>query len=137
MEWEGWKTPSWQTPIERADRVELFSLPERDIIAEQGWPETFWDHVGERAVMAEVEARQVVQLFEQLEPGESARCHMPPWGIAMYAGDELLFTVTLCFQCTNAYVYDAKGRKLRAFEGQGMKARALRRVLEAHLPLKE
>jgi hypothetical protein len=136
MEFE-WETPASQTPVERADRVELFSLPKRDIVPEQGWPDSFWKHVGERATLNGAEAREVIQLFQELEPAESARCHMPPWGLAMYAGDELLFTVTLCYQCYNAYLYSTAGRDLRAFDSQGVKGLALRRVLEKHLPLTE
>lgn len=33
----------------------------------------------------------------------------PAWGLAFYEGETLLFTVSLCFRCSNAYVYDAAG----------------------------
>lgn len=134
---ELWHTPAWQTPVDEADRVELFSLPERQIVPPEGWPDSFWPHLGARTLLTEAEARQVIHLFRELEPGNSARCHIPPWGLALYAGDTLLFTVTLCYQCHNAYVYTGHGKDLRAFSPGGANAAALRRVLEQHLPLSE
>jgi hypothetical protein len=132
-----YRTPAWQTPIDRADRVELFALPQRKMISAAGWPQTFWPHVGVRVSLAGPEAAGVIALVGALEPGISARCHMPPWGFALYAGDALLFTASLCFACSNAYVFTAEGNELRAFDPSGPNARALRRVLEQHLPLRE
>ena len=128
-----WKTPAWQTPIERADRVELLELP-REIIAHDGWPESFWANVGERGLLVGPDADRVIRLFRELEPGESARCHMPPWGLALYEGEALLFTVSLCFMCSNVYVYDAAGMDLRAFNVAARGAKSLLAVLKQHLP---
>lgn len=136
MNWQS-KTPAWETPVDSADRVELFSLPDRTIVPPEGWPHTFWRHVGERLLLTEADAQRVVHLFRELEPSASARCHMPPWGLALYAGDALLFTVTLCYMCSNAYVYTGQGKDLRAFNPVGPNAVGLRRVLEQHLPLSE
>lgn len=135
MEWEGWQTPAWETPIDRADRVELLSLSERKIVPPDGWPDAFFRHVDRRVLLTGAEAQPIIQRFRDLDPGESARCHMPPWGLALYAGDALLFTVTLCYACDNAYVYTGSGKDLRAFDTQGQNAVALRRALEQHLPL--
>ena len=107
------------------------------MIAAQGWPETFWTHVGSRVALVGSDAAGVIALVAALEPGVSARCHMPPWGIALYAKDALLFTASLCFKCSNAYVFTAEGMQLRAFDPTGQNASALRSVLEAHLPLRE
>jgi hypothetical protein len=130
-----WQTPAWNTPLDRADRVEVFYLPARNIVPDEGWPTTFWRHVGERVVLHESDAQQLIGYFRDLEEGLSARCHMPPWGVAFYAGDELLFTVTLCFECTNAYVYNSHERNLRAFDVAGSNAVNLRAMLERILPL--
>lgn len=62
---------------------------------------------------------------------------MPPWGLAFYAGDELLFTVTLCFECSNAYVYNSRDKDLRAFDLDCPSAAGLRALLEHHLPISE
>jgi hypothetical protein len=132
-----WKPPAWDTPIDRADGVELFGVPERTIIDGHGWPATFWREVDGRIRLAVDEARHVIQLFRDLAVGEAARCHLPPWGLAMFAGGELLFTATLCYQCDNAYVYTPSGRNLRAFASTRATATALRAVLEKHLPLTE
>lgn len=135
MGWEEWQTPAWQTPVDRADRVELLSLPERTIVPWEGWPDAFFRHVDRRVLLTGPEAQRIIQQFRDLEPGESARCHMPPWGLALYAGDTLLLTVTLCYACDSAHVYADSGQDLRAFDTQGQSAVALRRALEHHLPL--
>lgn len=128
-----WKTPAWGAPVDRVNRVELLELFE-DILPEDGWPERFWRYVHERRLLVGAEAEHVVRLFRELEPGESARCHMPPWGLALYEDDDLLMTVTLCFRCHNAYVYTAAGKDLRAFDSTAPKATALRELLKRHLP---
>jgi hypothetical protein len=128
-----WKTPAWQTPIERANRVELLEL-RREIIAHDGWPETFWAEVGERRLLVGPGADRIIRMFSELQPGESARCHLPPWGLAFYEGEALLFTVSLCFVCSNAYVYDAAGSNLRAFNAAARGAKSLLANLKQHLP---
>jgi hypothetical protein len=123
--------------VDRADRVELFSLPDRQIVPAEGWPDAFWRHVGERLLLNEADAQRVIHLFRELELGHPARCHIPAWGLALYAGDALLFTVTLCYKCSNANVYTHGGEDLRALDPGGPNAAELRRVLEQHLPLSE
>lgn len=132
-----WQTPAWQMSVEKADRVELFCLPDKDIVPETGWPDMFWHHVSERHFLSGIEAQRVLRLFRELEPGRSARCHMPPWGLALYAQETLLFTVTLCYRCSNAYVYTAQGKDLRAFNPSGPNAANLYQVLQEHLPISE
>lgn len=132
-----WQTPAWQTPIDRADRVELLCLPGQTIIAAEGWPDSFWGHVRERHLLSGDEAQRVIHLFRGLEPGESARCHMPPWGLALYEREALLFTATLCYVCSNAYIYSNGVRDLRAFDPAGPNAVGLRQLLRQHLPLDE
>jgi len=136
MEWE-WHTPAWQTPIDKADRVALFYLPGQTIVPEQGWPDMFWQHVGERHFLSGPEAQHVIELFQGLELGQSARCHIPPWGLALYKQEVLLFTVTLCYRCSNAYVYTDQGMDLRAFNPVSPNAISLRKVLQQYLPIGE
>ncbi len=132
-----WHTPAHALPLEQVDRVELLELPERDIITPEGWPDTFWPHVGARVALAGEAARAVVELYRELELDEPARCHMPAWGIAFTAGDALLFTVTLCFGCSNAYVYTSFGKDLRAFDPSTDVAKALRGLLQEQLPARK
>jgi hypothetical protein len=62
---------------------------------------------------------------------------MPPWGLALYEQDALLFTATLCYQCRNAYIYMDQSRELRAFDPDGPNSADLRQVLQQYLPLGE
>lgn len=132
-----WKTPAWQIPLDRADRVEVLRLSDENIVTERGWPDVFWSQVSERSVLPQNEAERAIRLFQGLELGEPARCHMPRWGLALYEGDVLLFTVTFCYRCSNAYVYTAQGKDLRAFDPAGPNAVELRGVFQQHLPLRK
>lgn len=132
-----WQTPAWETAIDRVDRVELFCLPDQSIVPAEGWPDVFWRHVSKRHLLSGTENQRVIRLFRELEPGEPARCHMPPWGLALYEQDALLFTATLCYRCSNAYIYTGPGKVLRAFDPTGPNAADLRQVLQQHLPLRE
>ena len=132
MRWT-WHPPAWETPVHRADRVELLELA-GEIIAHDGWPESFWANVGERRLLVSLHAERVIRLFGELEPGEPARCHFPPWGLAFYEGEALLFTASLCFACSNAYVYDSAGMHLRAFNVASRNAKSLLEILKQHLP---
>ncbi len=136
MEWMGWKAPAWNTSIDRADRVELY-LPDKTILPEEGWPDEFWKYVSDRCPLADDEAERVISLFRALKGGVSARCHMPPWGVAFYEREEFLFTATLCYACSNAYVYTAEGKELRAFDPGAPEAVELRSLLEHYLSIAE
>ncbi len=132
-----WQTPAWQTPVDRADRVELLCLPHQSIVPAEGWPDTFWRHVSTRHLLSGAEAQRVIRLFRELEPDKPARCHLPPWGLALYEQDALLFTVSLCYQCSNAYIYMGQDKVLRAFDPEGPNSADLRQVLRQYLPLGE
>jgi hypothetical protein len=62
---------------------------------------------------------------------------MPPWGLALYEQEALLFTTTLCYRCSNAYIYMNESRVLRGFDPDGPNAAELRQVLQQYLPLGE
>lgn len=130
-----WKVPAWEVPLDQADRVELLKLHNRTIISESGWPESFWNCIQERRSLDGDEAQCIIQLFQGLSPGEPARCHMPPWGLAFFDKEKLLFTATLCFECSNAYVYTNFGKDLRAFGVSEVHAKELLALLMQELPL--
>ncbi len=129
------KVPAWDTAIQQAARVEFVKLRQRCIIPEQGWPDSFWSAVQVRKSFDGEAAQQIIQLFQSLTPGESARCHIPPWGLAFYDSTQLLFTTTLCFECSNAYLYTDLGKELRAFNTSETHAQQLLSLLNRELPL--
>lgn len=130
-----WLTPAWRTPIERVDRVDLLLITDRQLVPWEGWPATFWNYVSKQHSLVGVEAQEVVELFRTLEPGSSGRCHDPPWGIAFYERDALLFAATFCYRCDNVYIYTDKGNGDRGFNRRSPSAVSLRQVFTRHLPL--
>lgn len=130
-----WQAPAYEVPIDKAVRVELLRLHNRNIISENGWPESFWNCVQDCKSLDGDEAQHVIQLFQKLSLGEPARCHMPPWGLAFYDKTSLLFTTTLCFECSNAYIYTVHGENLRAFDVSESHAEELLAFLNQEFPL--
>lgn len=131
-----WKPPAWEVPTSEALQVELLKLRDRSIIPGDNWPASFWTHVADRKIVEGDEAQHIIQLFQGLTVGEPMRCHMPPWGLAFYDSDKtLLFTVTVCFECSNAYVYTASGSDLRAFDVSESDAERLLTLLQRSYPV--
>ncbi|MFN9732804.1 MAG: hypothetical protein ACK544_02080 [Microcystis sp.] len=49
--------------------------------------------------------QQVANLWRQLKPGQSARCHMPPFGLRFYCKGELILQASMCWECNNMYLW--------------------------------
>jgi hypothetical protein len=47
-------------------------------------------------------AREIADLFRQLPPGKSVRCHTPPFGLRFYMQD-VPRQCSLCWECNNIY----------------------------------
>ncbi len=50
-------------------------------------------------------AQQVANLWRQLKPSQSARCHMPPFGLRFYCKGELILQASICWECNNIYLW--------------------------------
>jgi hypothetical protein len=57
-------------------------------------------------------AQQVASLWRQLKPGESARCHIPPFGLRFYFKEKLILQASICWQCDNMYIWQENNRSL-------------------------
>lgn len=129
-----WKVPCHELPLDAVKRVEIFHTLRR-IIPVEGWPSSFWDFADNRLSLEEGDAQVFVELFLSLKPGVPSRCHMAPWGVAFYSSEGLISTVTFCFRCSNAYVYSATGKTLRAFDRNECKTKELLNMFKKNLPL--
>ena len=136
MSVDPWRPPSWELPLDEIDTIEAYRIPSKSVIAEIEWPEHFWKHVADREVASPAESSALLSLFKRLQVSEPARCHIPPYGIAGYANNVLIFTSTLCFECSNAYVYTEKGKELRAFDVNSTSAKNLLQTLAEHFKIK-
>lgn len=127
----------WRPLLVQADRVELLALTNRQSFPVADWPDHLDKHISHRQLLLDAEALQVIELFQKLESGPLARCHMPPWAISFYSSETLLFTATICFWCDNAYIYTAEGRGFRTFYRHGENAQALYGILSERLKVEE
>ena len=132
---DGWQAPPWQLPLERATLSEIFRVPGRSPIEADVWPDDIWPHVCDCQRLDGAASTDLLNAFADLPVSDPARCHMPPWGLAAYADNELLFTATLCFECDNAVVDTPAGSALRAFDSASPAAQRLRSLLQSRLPL--
>ncbi len=48
-------------------------------------------------------AKRIADLWRQLPPGHSARCHTPPFGLRFVAGDAVICRGSVCWACNNIY----------------------------------
>ncbi len=131
-----WRSPSEGLDLENIEKIEVFRVGERKIIQEQGWPSSFWSQASDVIAVDKSDVSLILKLFKQLKVDEPARCHMPPWGIAFYSGVKLLYTVTICFECSNSYIYSGAGKNLTAFNTADESAVELLNYLKLNLPLK-
>lgn len=132
------KAPSWRLELDGVDGVAIYRIPDPEgtEVGAAGWPETFWEQVEPAERLEADDADQLLTWFRALRPVEWALCHDPPWGLALYASEELRYTVTLCFECCNAEVFDPRGKAMRGMDTQQSSAAALLRFLKARLPLR-
>lgn len=126
-----WKTPSYQLDLEAVEAVEVIRLKPRGRPIGEGWPLSFWEAAQERKRLEDDEKSQVIELILNLDPGQPNRCHMPPWGITFSGASDLLYSMTICFHCYNAYVSSPEGRILRAFARRSKKTTALLRFFKS------
>lgn len=75
------------------------------------------------------EQARLQELIKVLPNGESARCHMPGFGLRIWRGQRQQ-RVSLCFRCNNAYVAD----QLTTFEASSAEATELLSFLRAFGP---
>ena len=57
-------------------------------------------------------AQQIANLWRQLSPGQSARCHIPPFGLRFYSQNQVVLQASMCWECDNMYIYKQGTRSL-------------------------
>jgi len=131
-----WNSPSEVLKLQNVDNVELFRIKKRVILSEERWPESFWVNTSNKLKLNDIDSTILISLFNLLGVGEPARCHKPLWGVAFYRNECLLYTTTICFECSNCYIYSEKGRQLTAFDSIDIKSERLLEFLRRMLLLK-
>ena len=130
-----WKPPSYGLSLDAVEKLEIFRVADREIISEVNWPASFWNSTSDRIILDGEAAEKIMNLFKSLKIHEPARCHMPPWGMAIYMKLALIYTVTICFECSNCYVYSKGEKKLRAFDTSEIGAIELLKCFQTLLPI--
>lgn len=70
-------------------------------------------------------ATQIADLWRRLPPGDTARCHTPPFGLRFLVGGEVICQGSICWQCNNIYG-DAGGEPFfYEFDAEGEVSRSL------------
>ncbi|MBW4522244.1 MAG: hypothetical protein KME16_21515 [Scytolyngbya sp. HA4215-MV1] len=121
-------------PLDRGAQIP--ELPEIDTVDVLDLEGNFASMSGDliwssRVVTAEGEAaQQIAQRWRQLIPGESARCHTPPFGLRFSFKGEILFQASICWECNNMYLYRQGCRSLYGLDLEKPAARELFYILE-------
>jgi hypothetical protein len=70
-------------------------------------------------------AQRIADLWRGLQPGEQARCHIPPYGLRFRSGERVVCEASLCWKCHNI-LGDAEGQPLHyEFDSEHPTARDL------------
>jgi hypothetical protein len=48
-------------------------------------------------------ALRIAQLWRELPPGETARCHSPPFGLRFILEGQVICEGSICWECNNIY----------------------------------
>jgi hypothetical protein len=48
-------------------------------------------------------ALRIAQMWRELPPGETARCHIPPFGLRFIADGRVICEGSICWECNNIY----------------------------------
>ena len=78
-------------------------------------------------------AQTIVNLFRQLTPGESARCHIPPFGLRFYFNKQLVLQASICWECDNMYIWKDDNRLLYGLNLQQPSSKHLLALLKDSL----
>jgi hypothetical protein len=113
----------------RFDRIELVGLGAGEVRFEVGLEErpfaVAWTRVLDEDARREVEA-----LVRAMPAGTPEQCHIPPFGLRFGAPPDDT-RMTLCFECSNAYV----DGELGAFEATSPEATSLLALLRRLAPV--
>ncbi len=78
-------------------------------------------------------AQTIANLFRQLTPGESARCHTPPFGLRFYFNKQLVLQASICWECDNMYIWKDDNRLLYGLNLQQPSSKHLLALLKDSL----
>lgn len=93
--------------------------------------------ISNRIVKVEGElAEQIASLWRKLKSGESARCHIPPFGLRFYFKENVVLQASICWECNNMYLYQGDSCLLYGIDLKQSSAKALFDLLEKIMNLK-
>src|SRR5688500_3947979 len=72
-----------------------------------------------------IEAERIATLWRALPAGEQSRCHIPPFGLRLYANGALLAQASICWQCNNIFGNAGTEELFFAFDALQPKSREL------------
>lgn len=70
-------------------------------------------------------AQAIAELWRRLPQASQARCHIPPFGLRFFRGQELVAEASLCWECNNVMGGTWDGAFGFEFDGQAPASREL------------
>jgi hypothetical protein len=77
--------------------------------------------------------QQIISLWQALPPGESARCHVPPFGVRFFSGETVMCQASICWRCNNIYGEAGGQQFYYFFDAKAPSSRSLLSLFEALL----
>lgn len=72
----------------------------------------------EEVRLNDLDAERIALLWRGLPSSESARCHMPPYGLRFWLLGEKRLEASICWECNNVYGYAGDERLHFAFDSK-------------------
>jgi len=121
-------TPS---SLPRIDAVEVVSLrglkPKRVIEYMAAAKEA------RRVRVVGAEAQRIAEMWRALPGAEQMRCHVPPFGLRFFAGNELICEASICWRCNNIFGQAGADEVFFEFDGSLAASRELLKACERAL----
>lgn len=80
-----------------------------------------------------LEAERIAQLWRALPEAEQKRCHVPPFGLRFFAGNELVCEASVCWRCNNIFGNAGADDRFFQFDGSLASSRELLKACETAL----
>jgi len=79
------------------------------------------------------EAQRFAELWRALPEGGQMRCHVPPFGLRFFAGDDLVCEASICWRCNNIFGQAGADGVFFEFDGSFDASRELLKACEGAL----
>lgn len=116
-------------PLKDIDAIELVTWK---------WPSLNWRTKNQGVIpLTKAQTERVLELWSKLMPGESARCHEPPFGLRLYRDRTIMYEITPCWKCDNIALHCSNLKRESGLYGVEMGTEPARELLDYLMAIRD